>query len=123
MPVTRLNRHSATLIGMVVRPQKQQRWFIREWRDHRELTLQQVASELETSVSMISELERGIRRMNDGWVDKLSRIFRVEPNDLLRPPGESPHELEAIWSLASEDDRRKILDMARIITGQAAKTP
>ena len=62
------------------------RWFLKEWRKHRGLTLQQVAARLETSPSVLSDLENSKSRMNDDWIAGFAWAYQVEPSDLLRDP-------------------------------------
>jgi transcriptional regulator with XRE-family HTH domain len=90
-------------------PRKPIRWFLREWRKHRRLTLQQVAARLDTSPSVLSDLENGKSRMNDDWIAGFAWAYQVEPSDLLRDPAMptrdellsmgTPEQLRAAMSL------------------------
>jgi transcriptional regulator with XRE-family HTH domain len=72
------------------------RWFLREWRQHRGFTLEQVADRLETTRGVVSELERGERRMNDGWISGFAWVYGCEPADLFHDPKRpTPNELLA----------------------------
>lgn len=67
-------------------PKQPIRWYLKEWRKHRKLTLQQVAARLETSPSVLSDLENGKSRMNDDWMAGLAWAYQIEPVDLLKDP-------------------------------------
>ena len=62
--------------------------YVREWRNHRELTLDQVATAVGATKSAISRLENGNRRMTLDWMEKLAQALDVSPNDLLRSPSD-----------------------------------
>ena len=62
--------------------------YLREWRLHKKLTLEQIASACDSDKSAISRLENGSRRLTLEWMERLARALDVSPNDLLRPPSE-----------------------------------
>jgi transcriptional regulator with XRE-family HTH domain len=62
------------------------RWYLREWRKKRGLTLEQVAERLDTTRGLISEFERGAKRVNDDWVAGFCWAYDVEPAQLLHHP-------------------------------------
>lgn len=62
------------------------RWYLREWRKKKGLTLDQVATRLDTNRGQISKLERGDLRMNDDWIWGFADALGIEPADLLRDP-------------------------------------
>lgn len=62
--------------------------YLREWRLHRKLTLDQVATSCGSTKSAISRLESGDRRLTLVWMEKIAAALDISPNDLLRPPAE-----------------------------------
>ena len=93
------------------------RWYVREWREKRGLTQDALALRLDTDKSVISQLENGKRRMNDGWIAGFAFAFGIEPGDLLRDP--NAPTLDELLSKASPADRLMIVDFIKRLT-QAA---
>lgn len=63
---------------------------IKELREARGLTLQQVADAAGTSLQQIQRLENGHRRLTDEWMRRIAPILRAHPAELLLdlPPGQ-----------------------------------
>lgn len=78
--------------------QPRPRWFLREWRKAKGLKQHHLAESIGTTVSVISELESGKKRMNDDWIVGWSSALSISPVDLLRSPDDQALE-------ASEDGR------------------
>ena len=60
--------------------------YIREWRNKRGLSQEQLAAEIGTTKSKVSKLERGDQRLDTGWMSKLAGALGVSPVDLLVAP-------------------------------------
>jgi transcriptional regulator with XRE-family HTH domain len=95
---------------------------IRELRIARNLTLEEVALNVGTSVQQLSRLERGARRLTDDWMRRIARALYVRPADLLSDGGEDnrelierPEEVRLLrfWRLLSLDEKRMIAAVAR----------
>lgn len=56
---------------------------IKELREARGLTLQEVADVAGTSLQQIQRLENGVRRLTDEWMRRIAPILRVHPAELL----------------------------------------
>lgn len=61
-------------------------WHVREWRERRQLTQEQLADLAGMTKSMISEFESGKKRLNDDHIAAFCAAFRVEPAELLAGP-------------------------------------
>lgn len=76
--------------------------FIRTWRKHRDLSLEQAVERLELeanfpySVAQLSRVERGETGYQQDLLEALATIYRCEPGDLLM---RDPTASEAIWSI------------------------
>lgn len=86
------------------------KWFLREWRKHKSLTLDQVAERVDTNRGQVSKLERGELRMNDDWIAKFAFAFAIEPADLLRDPA-APTRDELLRN-ATPEQAQQIRDFA-----------
>lgn len=70
--------------------------FIRQWRKHRGLTLEQLAARVEMSVGNLSQIERGEYAYNQDTLEALAFALACEPADLIM---RNPLDAEAPWSL------------------------
>jgi transcriptional regulator with XRE-family HTH domain len=59
------------------------RIFIREWRKHRGLTLEQLADRIGTTHASLCRIERGRQPHTQGLFEAIAEALRVEPADLL----------------------------------------
>jgi transcriptional regulator with XRE-family HTH domain len=101
--------------GMVSRPQKFRRTYIREWRKHRDLTLEQLAERLEMTASMVSMLERGQRGYTQETLEALAEALRTDvPSLLMRNPTD-PDAIWSIWDQAKPGERRQITEIAKTL--------
>jgi len=94
------------------------KWYIKEWRVHKGLTLERMAERLETNKGQISKLERGDQRMNDSWIAGYAEALGIEPSQLLRDP-EAP-TINDLLSGATPDQIEKIKSIAAVILGKSA---
>jgi transcriptional regulator with XRE-family HTH domain len=93
------------------------RWFLREWRMAKGMTLAQLAERLNTSAGFLSDLENGKRRMNDGWMGDIAHAIGVEPIDLLRDPA-VPTIDEQVRALAPSDRELVLRLIDRLSVGE-----
>jgi transcriptional regulator with XRE-family HTH domain len=63
------------------------RHFIKEWRNKRRMTLEQLANAVDLAVSSISQLERGQQGYSQATLEALAAALGCSPVDLIsRPP-------------------------------------
>jgi len=102
-------------VGMASRPSRFRRTYIREWRKHRELTLEQLAERLEMTASMVSMLERGQRGYTQETLEALANALRTDvPSLLMRDPSD-PDAIWSIWDQAKPGERRQITEIAKTL--------
>ena len=76
--------------------------YIRAWRNHRGLTLAQLADrlqvelEVDISAGQLSRVERGETPYGQDILEALARALRCEPADLIM---RDPTQPESVWSL------------------------
>lgn len=64
------------------------RHFIKEWREHKSLTQNQVADRVDKEQATVSRIENGKVPYTQETLEAFAHAFGCEPFELLRPP---PH--------------------------------
>lgn len=96
--------------------------FMRQWRQHRDKTLVQVAEELHVTHGYLSKVERGLQPYNQELLERLADIYRCAPVDLLiRDPSE-PTSIWSIWDRARPGERRQITSVAEALLKERTGT-
>jgi transcriptional regulator with XRE-family HTH domain len=94
---------------------------LRAWRKFRRMTQQELADELGTAKSVISDLERGVVQLNDKWLRRLAPVLKTQPGHILDyAPEDVDTDIIDIWSHIGADDReaaRRMLQGLRQKTG------
>ena len=96
-------------------PEGKPRHYIKEWRKHRRMTQEQLASAIGSAVSSVSQLESGKQGYSQATLEALSEVLQCSPADLLsvNPTEGRPEEpsREAVTSLLSLlDNVRSLAD-------------
>lgn len=93
------------------------RTFIREWRKHRGLTLEQLAARLDDMApSNLSMLERGQRGYTQETLERIAHALQTDVASLLmRNPADS-EALWSIWDQAKPGQRLQIIEIAKTLT-------
>ena len=87
--------------------------FLKAWREHRGLTMEQLAELVGTSSGQIAMLESGERGLSTKCARKLAAALETTPGTLLDyPPTESPANVVNIWSRASASERDRLERLA-----------
>ena len=88
-------------------------WYVREHRERRGLTQEQLAERLDTNKGQVSKLERGVQRMNDDWAALIAEALNMEPWQLLRHP-DAPAPADLLAGLL-EQDRERVRQFAEAL--------
>lgn len=72
------------------------RHFIREWRKHRRLTLEQLAERIEVTHGAISQLARGVINYTKPMLEAIADALNCSPGDLITVDPLHPSEA---WSI------------------------
>ena len=97
------------------------RTFIREWRQHRHLTLEQLAARVEMTASHFSMLERGQRGYTQETLEAIADALQTDTASLIM---RNPKDNDAIWSIwdnAQHGERQMITEIARTIVKTGTK--
>lgn len=97
-------------------------FYLKQWREHRDLSQQRLADRIGTSKGYISDLERGKRRYNQDLLEMLADALMCEPADLLiRDPSE-PSGIWSVWDNVPKPERPRIVAMIRALVGEKTGT-
>lgn len=103
------------LNGAMPRSASYRKTFIRPWRKHRKLTLEQLADKAQTTASHLSMLERGQRGYTQEMLEAIAKALGTDVASLLgRDPGE-PESIWAVWTEAKPSQRKMIIDLAKTV--------
>lgn len=88
--------------------------FVREWRQHRKLTQQQLADAIGTTPATISRIEKGGMPYIQDTLEPIAVALRTTPAALIsRRPGENDQDLWLLLQQADEGQRSKITAIVR----------
>jgi transcriptional regulator with XRE-family HTH domain len=91
------------------------RTYIREWRQHREMTLEALAGELDMTASHFSMLERGQRGYTQETLEAIADVLKTSTAALLtRNPQKEGAEWSA-WEQADPADRKLALELLKTV--------
>lgn len=97
-------------------PKRQyRRTFIRQWRKHRSLTLEQLAERLETVPSHLSMLERGQRGYTQEMLEQIAEALQTDAASLLMRDPSDPDAIWSVWDQAKAGQRKTIVEIAKTI--------
>ena len=89
--------------------------FIREWREHRGLTLEQLADRTETTHASLSRIERGRQPYSQALLERIADALMVDPADLLIRNPADPEGIWSVWEQAKPGERRQIVEIAKTL--------
>ena len=89
--------------------------FIRQWREHRHLTLVQLAERVPMDKGNLSKIERSQMPYNQGMLERLAEELQCEPASLLMRDPSDPEGIWSIWDRAEPGERRQIVGLAETL--------
>jgi transcriptional regulator with XRE-family HTH domain len=90
--------------------------FIRAWRKHRNLRLEDVAERVGVTIGALSQLERGEVAYTQPMVEALAEVMSCEPADLISRPPETETPITQVWSQIPIPDRDRALAVLQAFT-------
>jgi transcriptional regulator with XRE-family HTH domain len=86
--------------------------YIRQWRKHRGLTLEQLAERVGTTHATVSRVERGLQDYTGEFLEAAAYALMCEPVDLLTRDPTDPDAIWSIWERALPAERQQIVLMS-----------
>ena len=100
----------------VVRPRPTyRRTFIRPWREHRGLTLEQLAERIGTTHATLSRIERGLQPYSQPMLEAIAEGLSTDPASLLMRNPADPEGIWSVWDNAKPGERRQIVEIAKTL--------
>lgn len=96
-------------------------WFLREWRQDRNLTLEALASRVGSTAASISRLENRRQPYSQPLLEALAEALSCRPGDLIsRPPGASDRLAAIISDMDPEAQKRALAVIQALKDSEAA---
>jgi transcriptional regulator with XRE-family HTH domain len=89
------------------------RIFLKEWRQYRDLTQEQLAERVGWSVGNISQLERGQQGYSDEGLAMLAEALNCTPGQILDVDPTNDDAIWSLWERAEPGQRRTLLEVAK----------
>lgn len=94
---------------------KRRATFIRQWRKHRELTLEQLGERINMTASNLSMLERGERAYTQETLESIAHALQTDVASLLMRDPSDPDAIWSIWEQAKPGQRTQILEVMKTL--------
>lgn len=85
--------------------------FIRQWRKHRGLTLDELGERVGMTGGNLSNIERGVTGYGQDTLEGLAEALQCGPADLLMRNPTDPDAIWTLWEKAKPAERKQILGM------------
>lgn len=89
--------------------------FIKQWREFRELTQDELADRLETSKASISRIEAGEQAYTQDFLEACAEALRTDPESLLMRDPTNPDAMWSLWEQAKQGQRDEIEKYAKFV--------
>lgn len=91
--------------------------FLKEWRKYRKMTQGALAELIDTSVSVISDLERDVLQLSPKWLRKLAPALGTQPGHILDVnPLDADADIIEIWSRIPDVNRDQAIKTLQSFT-------
>lgn len=94
------------------------RIFLKQWREYRGLTQEQLADRVGWSVGNVSQLERGLQGYSQEGLEALAEALQCDPGQILNVDPSGDEAIWSIWERAKPGERQMIVEIARTVVKQ-----
>lgn len=95
------------IVGMAQEP-RHRPTFIRQWRQHRGYSLDQLAERVPMDKGNLSKIERGLLPYNQELLERLADALMTDPASLLMRNPANRDAMWSVWDQASPAERAQI---------------
>lgn len=89
--------------------------FLREWREHREYTLEEAGEAVGISHAQLGRIERRLQKYNQALLEALAELYQTDPASLLIRNPSQPAGIWSLWDQAKEGQRQEIEKYAEFV--------
>jgi transcriptional regulator with XRE-family HTH domain len=89
--------------------------YIREWRHHRGLTLEQLAYRVGMTHASLSRVERGLQDYTQGLLEALAAELGTDAASLLMRDPTDSEALWSLWDIAQPGQKAQLLEIAKTL--------
>lgn len=97
-----------------------QRLFVREWREYRGLTQEQLADRVGMTPASLSRIERGLQPYNQGTLEALAKSLNCNRIDLMVRNPLDPESPWTLWDRIKPDQRKTAIKMLKALAEEEA---
>ena len=90
------------------RQKSRQKTYLRAWRLHRGLTLEQLAERVGITHASLSRIERGHQEYKQSLLEALAAELSIDTASLLMRDPSDPEAIWSIWDQAEPAERRQL---------------
>lgn len=94
--------------------------FLRQWREHRHLTQEQLAERLETTKATISRIENGKQPYTQDFLEVCADKLGTDPASLIIRNPLDPNGMWSLWEKAKPAQRKQIFEVAKTLLKNAS---
>ena len=102
-------------LGLHRGAKRHRRTFIRDWRQSRGLTLEQLANRIGITHASLSRIERGLQPYSQPLLEAIAHALQTDPASLLTRDPTDPEGIWSIWDRAKPGERRQIVEIAKTL--------
>lgn len=102
-------------LGNLHKKQAWRRLFVREWREHRHMTQEQLAERVGITPASLSRIERGLQAYTRGSLEALAEALQCQPADLLTRNPEDPEAPWSIWDNLKPDQQKTAIRVLKAL--------
>jgi len=97
------------------KPAVRRRIFLKQWREFRGLTQEQLADRVGWSVGNVSQLERGLQGYSQEGLEALAEALQCDPGQILTVDPTGDDAIWSIWERAKPGERQMIVELAKTV--------
>jgi len=92
--------------------------YIREWRQHRGMTQDELASAIQVDRTYLNKIERGKRRYLPSVLEALAETLGCAPGDLISRRPDHTSEIETLYMSLSDEDQARAIAVLKTVFGR-----
>lgn len=113
-------RPGSAILAVMAKRKKYRTTFIREWRKHRNLTIEKLATRIGMTTSNLSKTERGAQAYTQPVLEAVAEELNCSPADLIMRPPHAGNELLTLISALEKEQQEQAVAVIKALTTRSA---